>query len=300
MSPRPRSAPASVAARIPDALPALALLAALLGLLVPARGAADAVDALLAALVLATALDIEPRRLVQVRARWRMVLGLALGSLLALGAAAWALSRLLAGEARTGVLALGLSPAEVASVGLIGLMAGPAEVAVAVLAASLVLSAVLAPPLLGVLATGGHGVDVAALLSRFALVVLVPLAAGIAARAASPRTARAGPWPAAAASLVVAALVYVSLSAAGTAGLSTALAAAAGFLALSAALALVVARLARGLPSTLALTVGMRDFAVAAALAGAAGGSAAARLAGVYGVLMLIAGAGVAGLARRR
>jgi predicted Na+-dependent transporter len=49
----------------------------------------------------------------------------------------------------------------------------------------------------------------------------------------------------------------------------------------------------------LVLTIAMRDFAVAAALATAAGGSRAARVAGVYGVLMLLVGAAFTGLVRR-
>lgn len=44
-----------------------------------------------------------------------------------------------------------------------------------------------------------------------------------------------------------------------------------------------------------ALTIGMRDFAVAAALASQAFGTRASAVPGVYGVLMLLAGAAAAG-----
>jgi predicted Na+-dependent transporter len=56
--------------------------------------------------------------------------------------------------------------------------------------------------------------------------------------------------------------------------------------------------LGAGIDRSLALTIGMRDFAVAAALAAGAFGSPAARVAGIYGVLMLLAGATITGLAR--
>ena len=50
---------------------------------------------------------------------------------------------------------------------------------------------------------------------------------------------------------------------------------------------------------TLALTIAMRDFAVAAALAAAAFGPRAAQVAGIYGTLMLIAGATATTVVRR-
>ena len=64
--------------------------------------------------------------------------------------AGWGLSQLVHGDTRDGVLALGLAPAEVASVGLIGLMGGATELALAVLTVSLVLSALAGPPVLAV------------------------------------------------------------------------------------------------------------------------------------------------------
>ena len=52
--------------------------------------------------------------------------------------------------------------------------------------------------------------------------------------------------------------------------------------------------MARELRSTGALVIGLRDFAVAAALAAQAFGPAAATVCGVYGVLVLLVGAAAA------
>lgn len=287
-------------ARIPDTLPLLAVLAAGMAWLVPAPGAVGAIDPLLAALVFVTALGIEPARLLAVRARARLVCALAAAPLLVLGGLGWAASRIAGGAPGTGVLAVGLSPTEVASVGLIGLMGGPAELALAVLTVSLAISAAVAPPLLAVLAPAAHAVDVGALLGRFALVVLLPLVAGLAVRAWRQHRAPDEEMLAVCGSLLVVGLVYVSLG--GTrSGLGAAVAASAAFLAVSVVVAGGAVALGRlHLHPTLGLTIAMRDFAVAAALAAAAGGAPAARVAGVYGVLMLIAGATVTGVVRAR
>jgi predicted Na+-dependent transporter len=289
------------AAGIPDALPALALGAAVVARLAPSAALAARVDVLLAALVLVTALDIDPRRLVAVHARWRLVLLLATAPLLALGAASWALGQAAHGATRTGVVSVGLSPTEVASVGLIGLIGGPSEVAVAVLACSLVLSALVGPPLLALLAGGAHGADALPLLGRFAIVVILPLCAGLAARGGRPELARRENALSAISSLLVVLLIYGSLSGTGGGRLGPAIALSSAFLVCSALLALTAFRvLGGGLDRSLALTIGMRDFAVAAALASAASGARAAHIAGIYGVLMLLAGASITGVARYR
>jgi predicted Na+-dependent transporter len=80
--------------------------------------------------------------------------------------------------------------------------------------------------------------------------------------------------------------------------LGAAVLAGAAFLAASAALAAVLLREAPD-PAP-AFCLGMRDFAVAAALAAAAFGPRAAVVSGVYGVLMLIAGAALAARVRVR
>ncbi len=232
---------ASAAARIPDTLPVLALAAAALAWLAPSASIAARVDLLLAGLVFVTALDIDPRQLVAVHSRWRLVALL-----------------------------------------------------------SLVLSALLGGPLLGLLAEGAHHVDALALLGRFALVVIAPLAAGLLARGARPELARREPELSAIASVLVVGLIYSSLSDTGGGAVASAIAVSAAFLLASALLALAaLGLLSPGADRLLALTIGMRDFAVAAALAQAAAGASAARVAGIYGVLMLLCGASITSVVRR-
>lgn len=191
------------------------------------------------------------------------------------------------------MLSLGVSSTEVAAVGLVALAAGDAALALGALAGSLIAAATVGPVLIGLLADTDASADTGALLGRFALVVLLPLAAGIAARAAWPRLARGEPWFAAGSTLAVVVLIYAALSGSNARDdLLPALAASAAFLALSAIPALAAARLVRpDRRSTVAFAVALRDFAVAATLATQAFGAQAATVGGIYGVLMLIAGA---------
>jgi predicted Na+-dependent transporter len=288
------------AERVAGAVLPLTLAAASAALVAPSGAVARRADLLLAALVALTALGIDPRRLAALRSRPGAVLALSAGPLVVLVPLAWALGRAFDGPVRDGVLALGVAPTEVAAVGLVALAGADAVLALAVVAGSLVASAALGPVLLAAL--GGSGdVALGPLLGHFALVVLVPLAAGLAGRALWPPLARAEPEYAAGSSLAVAALVYAALSGTADAGggsLGAAALAGAAFLAASAALAAVLLREAHD-PAP-AFCLGMRDFAVAAALAAAAFGPRAAVVSGVYGVLMLIAGAALAARVRVR
>jgi len=287
-----------LAERIAAAVLPLTLLAAGAALAAPSRAVAEHAEWLLAALVLLTALGIDPRRLEAVRRSPRAVAGLSVGSLVVLAPVAWALSRLFDGGVRDGLLALGVAPTEVAAIGLVALAGADAVLALAVVAASLVASAALGPVVLAALG-GASDVHLGPLLLSFALVVLAPLAAGLAARAAVPALARGEPEYAAGGALAIAALVYAALSGAAEAGgaLGTSVLAGAAFLAASAVVAILVLRRSHDL--TPAFCVGMRDFAVAAALAEQAFGPRAAVVAGVYGVMMLVAGAALAAAARR-
>jgi predicted Na+-dependent transporter len=291
------------AERVAGAVLPLTLVAAAAALAAPSEAVAGRSDLLLAVLVALTALGIDPRALRALRARWAAVAALSAGPLVLLVPLAWAVGRAFEPPVRDGVLALGVAPTEVAAVGLVALAGADAVLALAVVAGSLVASAVLGPVLLAALGGEGAagGVDLGPLLGHFALVVLVPLGAGLAARAFWPALARGEPAYAAGSALTVAALVYAALS--GTAadadgGPGTAVLAAATFLAASAAMAAVLLREAPD-PAP-AFCFGMRDFAVAAALAAEAFGPRAAVVAGVYGVMMLIAGAGLAARVRVR
>ena len=291
--------------RAGEAVLPFALLAGLLALIRPSDALAENSDLILALLVLTTALGIAPERFSELARRWRLVLALSVVPFAVLAPTAWAMSHVFASPTREGVLALGLAPTEVAAGGLIALAGGDAALALAAVTGSLVVSA-LAGPLLAATLAGAEGAagGTGELTVRFALVVIVPLVVGVGARALYPKLARLESELSATSTLTVVTLVYASLSGAGGASLGPALLGSAAFLTASAALAAAFFLLAgahRGgaYRSTVPLAVGMRDFAVAAALAAKAFGPPAAAVAGVYGVLVLVVGAAVATFLRR-
>ncbi len=292
--------------KLADFVAPLAIVAVILARLVPSRTLSGDSDWLLAALVLVTAVQIDPRQLSGLRRRLPVIIGLAVGVLLVDTALAWLVSRLFTGPTRDGILSLGLASTEVASVGLIGLAGGETVLALGILTVSLVVSAILGPLLAGTLAhtTGGGGsLDV---LGRFAMVVLLPLAAGLAIRAARPQLQRVEGEANGLSALAVCALLYAAVS--GVSGghqLLNGLLGSAIFIIVAAAFGGVLARGLRagGLrldPAVVVFTTTLRDFAVAATLARQAFGSAAAGVGGVYGALMLLTGAWAATLLRRR
>ena len=111
-------------AAVPRVLTPLALLAAVLGLVVPSPTLAAHSDLLLALLVLATALGISFADLARLREHARAVLVLSLLPLPLLVGAAWLLGRPFAPVIRDGLLAVGLSSSEIAAVGLVALADG--------------------------------------------------------------------------------------------------------------------------------------------------------------------------------
>jgi BASS family bile acid:Na+ symporter len=288
-------------AAVPRVLTPLALLAAVLGLVVPSPTLAAHSDLLLALLVLATALGISFADLARLREHARAVLILSLAPLPLLVGAAWLLGRPFAPVIRDGLLAVGLSSSEIAAVGLVALAGADATIALGVVTGSLVLAALVGPLAIGPLSGAVVHVGSAGLLGRFALVVIVPLLVGVAARsrpALAQHLAAADAEREGVAALTVAVLVYAALS--GTHGahhLGAALLASVAFLIVCACLAglwrRVDARRASAIPG--AFTIAMRDFAVAAALATQAFGAAGGAVPGVYGVVMLVAAAIAAG-----
>jgi predicted Na+-dependent transporter len=288
-------------AAVPRALTPLALLAAALGLIFPSAALAARSDLLLALLVLATALGISFSDLMRLRDHIRAVVILSLLPLPLLVGAAWLLGRPFAPLVRDGLLAVGLSSSEVASVGLVALAGADATIALGVVTGSLVLAALVGPVAIGWLSGSSVHVSSGHLLLRFALVVLVPLFVGVAARsrpALAERLAAADAEREGIGALTVVVLVYAALS--GTHGahhLGAALLASVAFLIVSTLLAGLWWRIDGRRTSTVpgAFTIAMRDFAVAAALATQAFGTAAGAVPGVYGVVMLVAAAIAAG-----
>jgi predicted Na+-dependent transporter len=275
----------------------LVLLAAIVGLVAPSPSLAERADLILAALVLAVALTIEPRRVWAALARWQTVAVLSFLPFLTLLPLALALGALFETPEREGLLALGLASTEVATAGLVATAGGNAALALAVVSVSLVAAAVVAPIAAPLLAEGGG--DPGELLVRFSLVVLVPLAVGLALRSGG-RGRAVEPVAERAATVILAALVYAALgdvddeSELGTTALAAAL-----FLAGSVVLA-VALRAVLGDRRTGPLIFGLRDFAVAAALASQFDEAGAASIAAVYGVMMLVVAVVAAELLRRR
>jgi BASS family bile acid:Na+ symporter len=266
------------------------------------------INALLVILVLATAVTIDPDALRRLAQAWRHVAVAVLVGVTVLPALSWAAAYLVpAGPLRDGVLVAGLAPCEIASVATTALAGGEGAVAAGVLIGSTLATVTLAAPIL-VLEAGHAGFSPASVIANLALVVVVPLAAGIALRCLVPATARflatgraqrAASWTAVAAVAALVALVAaeVRLSASyGAVAVALLL-----FLAASAVVGrLLGARAPRPSGAALLLTTSMRDFAIAAALAAAAFGPAAAAPLGLYGVAVLVWGTAAAGFLRAR
>jgi predicted Na+-dependent transporter len=274
---------------------ALVSFAAVAGLLWPSADLADRSD-LIAALVLAVALTIDPARLRVAARSWRMVAAPALLPLAVLLPIALGLGALFGDATHDGVIALGFAPSEVATAGLVALAGGDAALALAVITVSLALTAVAAPAIAPLVVDSS--IDSADLIGRFSLVVLVPLAIGLVVRART-RDVRIEAWAERAATPVLALLVYAALGDFNDrSALGAALAGALLFLGASVVSALLLRPLLGDL-HTGAFVFALRDFAVAAALAVQAFGPAAGTVAGVYGVLMLLVGAAAAELLPR-
>jgi predicted Na+-dependent transporter len=193
-----------------------------------------------------------------------------------------------------------VAPAEVASVALTGLAGGDAVLAAGLLAASTVLTVLLAGPILSL--AGAHSsASQLSLLVTLALVVALPLASGSALRSADPFGGREQPLARVLGTVSLLVLLWQVASQievrASEAGVLLALLA---YLAGGAALGWLLARgAAQERRTAIVLTTAMRDFAVAAGIAASAFGAAAAAPLGIYGLLVLIFGSAAAYAAQR-
>lgn len=268
----------------------------------------DGINVLLIILVFATAVTIDPQALRRLAAAWRLIIAAVLVGIAVLPALSWAVAHLVpAGPLRDGVLVTGLAPCEIASVATTALAGGEAAVAAGVLIGSTLATVVLAAPIL-TLEVGHASFSSSGVIENLAVVVALPLAAGIALRswpspvARALATGRAETAASRTALLAVAALVALV---AAEVHLSASYAAVAAALALFLAATAVIGRLlgarsARQNRSALLLTTSMRDFAIAAALAAAAFGPQAAAPLGLYGIAVLIWGTACAAWLRNR
>jgi predicted Na+-dependent transporter len=282
----------------------LVLAAAVLGWAAPGPARLldrhQAIDVVLAVLVFASAITVPGGAAGRLRALAPR-LGIAvLAAAAVLPLLAFALSRLLGPAAlRDGVLAVGVAPAEVASVAITAIAGGDAGAAAVLLVASTLICVAVAGPILAL--AGGHGVSAVHVLITLSLVVGVPLLAGLLLRRFAAAGGRAGDGFQALAIVAVVVLVWLV---SGQVRLSAAYWALAGVLVVlivaSAAIGLLLgSRLEPGVRTGIVLTVSMRDFAVASGIALAAFGPAAAAPLGIYGVLVMAWGALIARAASR-
>jgi predicted Na+-dependent transporter len=284
----------------------IVLTAALVAIAVPGPGRwltdHHGVDLALAALVAVTALAIPSgaaAALSRDRTRLLVVLVATAAVLPALG---WVASRLVADQVlRRGVWALGVAPAEVASVATVGVAGGETAAASGLLIGSTLLTVVLAGPVLGLLG-GSAGVDVGAVLVNLALVIAAPLVVGLAVRNRVARGPTRDHLETVAPVVLVSLLVYLVASEVRfTRSYVGVVGALVVFLVGSTALGWAFGRgAARPLATAVGLTTAMRDFAIAAGIATAAFGAASAGPLGIYGVLVIPWGLAIAGAQRRR
>ncbi len=148
------------------------------------------INVLLAVLVFATAVTIEPAALRRAAAAWRPLLAALVTGITVLPLLSWAVSRLVAtGSLRDGVMTVGLAPCEIASVATTAMAAGEAALAAGALIGSTLTAVLFAGPVLR-LEAGHASVSPGGIIANLALVVALPLAAGIALRAWVPPAAR--------------------------------------------------------------------------------------------------------------
>jgi predicted Na+-dependent transporter len=284
----------------------------------------EGINVLLAVLVFATAVTIEPAALRRAAAAWRPLLAALGAGIAVLPPLSWAVSLLVAaGPLRDGVMAVGLAPCEIASIATTAMAGGEAALSAGVLIGSTVITVAFAGSVLS-LEAGHASVSPGGIAANLALVVALPLAVGIALRAGqldtasravglTPRadgrsvssalaTARAQRAASATAVFAVAALVALIAAEVRLSARYAAVGAALVLFLAGSALAgrLLGARSDRPVAAALLLTTSMRDFAIAAGLAAAAFGPAAAAPLGLYGILVLVWGTAVAGFLRQR
>jgi predicted Na+-dependent transporter len=285
---------------------AIVAVAAAIGLTVQAPLAwgvrHQGIDIFLVILVFSTALGIEPRTLRQLPAAWRRLTLALLAGITVLPALSWLAAHLIAaGHLREGITTIGLAPCEIASIATTAMAGGDVALAGGVLLGSTILTVVLAGPILAV-EVSGVALDPWHILVNLLCIVALPLGVGITARGmmrlppvATRLAATTSTYSVAALVALVAAEVHFARS------YLAVLAAIVVFGVASVGVGVLVGRGA-GQPAreALLLTTSMRDFAIAAGLASAAFGAAAAAPLGVYGIAVLVWGTGAAGFLRAR
>jgi predicted Na+-dependent transporter len=284
----------------------IVLVAAIVGLLVQRPlvwwDRHQGIDTLLVVLVFATALNIETRSLRQLPALWRqlavaLVIGISLLPVLS-----WLVAHLVAqGNLRNGVMTIGLAPCEIASIGTTAIAIGDVTLAGGLLIGSTILTVSAAGPILAIEAPQAS-IHASHIIANLLIVVAAPLVAGMATRVWVRLPARIESMASGTITGTVAALVaLIAAEVHFSRRYLPVVIVIVLFVLVSAVIGRVIG-LFSGLPvrKALLLTTSMRDFAIAAGLAAAAFGPAAAAPLGIYGIAVLVWGTGSAGFMRAR
>ena len=265
-------------------------------------GRHQGIETLLVVLVFATAINIEVRSLRQLPALWRqLAVALAVGISL-LPALSWLAAHLIArGSLRDGVMTIGLAPCEIASIGTTAIALGDATLAGGILIGSTILTVSAAGPILA-LEVPQASIHPAHIIVNLLIVVAAPLVLGVATRSSVRLPARTESMASVAITVTVAALVALIAAEVHFARRYVPVVAVIVLFVLVSAVVGRAIGMWSGLPirKALLLTTSMRDFAIAAGLAAAAFGPAAAAPLGLYGIAVLTWGTGSAGFMRAR
>jgi hypothetical protein len=279
------------------------LVAAAVGLLAPGPGRAlarhDALNVVLAVLVFSAALTVPARIAERLQRSGLRLLAVTIAGSTVVVVIAWAVSHLVTpGPLRLGVLAVGVAPVEIATLGVAPLGGGESLASGVMLIGSTVLTALFAGPVMALLADGAS-VHVGNLIVTLLIVVVAPFAVGLAIRARVGEGVRARAATAAAAAVTV--LVWLVASQARLSDAYGGVVLALAVLIVASAVAgAVIGRLVDGASRRSVLfATSMRDFAVASGIAAAAFGAAAAAPLGLYGIMVMLWGTGVAGTLRQ-
>lgn len=260
------------------------------------------IDTLLVVLVFATALNIEARSLRQLPALWpQLTVALAVGISL-LPALSWLIAHLVVhGSLRNGVMTIGLAPCEIASIGTTAIAVGDVTLAGGLLIGSTILTVLAAGPILAIEAPRAS-IHASHIIVNLLVVVAAPLVVGMATRSWVRVPARIESKASATITVTVAALVGLIVAEVHFSRRYLPVVLVIVLFVLASAVIGWVIGLFSGLPvrKALLLTSSMRDFAIAAGLATAAFGPAAAAPLGIYGIAVLVWGTGSAGFMRAR
>ncbi|WP_298212396.1 hypothetical protein [Ferrimicrobium sp.] len=251
----------------------------------------DTVYVTLAALVFTAGLTVDFASLRRTRsAGWRLLGALAASTVL-FPLFAWGLSRLVDGQLRDALLAVGVAPSEVASLALVSLGAGDVVMAAVLVLGSTVITILVAGPILSVLSTASH-LNTIGLGGTLVIVVALPLVLGalVGARLGSGGVGRVigGIFG----SLVLLLLIWevasqVRLAPVYLVGVALLVVFVTGSALIGVAVSTGAPRATR---TGIVLPVAIRDFAIAAGIATAAFGAASTGLLGIYGLLVLVLG----------